>query len=146
MKEYFMKEALKEAENARLMGEVPVGAVITKDDRIISRAYNLKETLKDSSAHAEILAIKKASEVLNNWRLTGCSMYVTLEPCPMCASAIAQARISRLYIGTFDPTAGGCGSVVNVINNQYLNYKVQVEWKYDEDCSKILQKFFKSRR
>lgn len=146
MEDLYMKEALKEAYKALNLNEVPVGCVIVKKDKIISREFNLKESLKDTTAHAEILAIRKACEVLGNWRLTGCSMYVTLEPCPMCASAIAQARISKLYIGTFDPTAGGCGSVVNVIENPYLNYKVQVNWLYDEECSKILTDFFNAAR
>jgi tRNA(adenine34) deaminase len=146
MKKFYMKEALKEANRALCLREVPVGAIIVKDNKIIARAHNLKETLKDPTAHAEVLAIRKACEVLNNWRLTGCEMYVTLEPCPMCASTIAQARISKLYIGTFDPTAGGCGSVVNIIDNAHLNYKVQVEWMYDELCSKLLTTFFKEKR
>jgi tRNA(adenine34) deaminase len=146
MKEFYINEALKEAERALMLKEVPVGAVIVKDDKIIARAHNLKETLRDPSAHAEIIAIKKACEVLNNWRLTGCEMYVTLEPCPMCASAISQARISKLYIGTFDPTAGGCGSVIDVVSNPCLNYKVKVEWMYNEECSSILKNFFRTRR
>jgi tRNA(adenine34) deaminase len=146
MKEFYMKEAIEEANRALCLREVPVGAVIVKDNKIIARAHNLKETLKDPTAHAEVLAIRKACEVLNNWRLIGCEMYVTLEPCPMCASAISQARISKLYIGTFDPTAGGCGSVINVIDNGYLNYKVQVEWIYNEECSKLLTNFFKEKR
>jgi tRNA(adenine34) deaminase len=146
MKEFYMKEALKEANRALCLREVPVGAIIVKDNTIIARAYNLKETLKDPTAHAEILAIRKACEALNNWRLAGCEMYVTLEPCPMCASTIAQARISKLYIGTFDPTAGGCGSVVDIIDNAHLNYKVQVEWMYDELCSELLTNFFKGKR
>lgn len=146
MKEFYMNEAIKEANRALELKEVPVGAIIVKDNKIVSRAHNLKETLKDPSAHAEILAIRKACEALNNWRLTGCKMYVTLEPCPMCASAISQARISRLYIGTFDPTAGGCGSVIDIINDYHLNYKTQLEWMYDERCSRFLKEFFKKRR
>lgn len=146
MKDFFMKEAIKEANKALDLKEVPVGAVIVKDNKIISRAFNLKETLQDPTAHAEILAIRKACEILNNWRLSGCEMYVTLEPCPMCASAIAQARIGKVYIGSFDPTAGACGSVVNVLENEDLNYKTTVEWLYNEECSKILSGFFKSRR
>lgn len=141
-----MKEALKEAHKALELKEVPVGAVIVKDNIIIARAHNLKESLKDTTAHAEILAIKEASKVLNNWRLNGCEMYVTLEPCPMCASAIAQARIGKLYIGAFDPTSGGCGSVIDVLGHAYLNYKVSVEWMYDEECSYVLKNFFESRR
>lgn len=146
MKGFYMKEALKEAEKALNTNEVPVGAIIVKNNEIIARAYNLKESLKDPTAHAEILAIKKACEALSNWRLTGCEMYVTLEPCAMCASAIAQARINKIYIGTFDPTAGACGSVINVLENNYLNYKVQVNWMYDEKCSNILKDFFILRR
>jgi tRNA(adenine34) deaminase len=146
MNEIYLKEALKEASRALYLKEVPVGAVIVKDNEIIARAHNLKETLNDPTAHAEILVIRKAAELLNNWRLSGCDMYVTLEPCPMCASAISQSRISRLYIGAFDPTAGGCGSVVDVISNSYLNYKVQVEWLYNEQCSRLLTDFFKQKR
>jgi tRNA(adenine34) deaminase len=146
LEELFIKEAIKEAYKALKLNEVPVGAVIVKDNKIISRAFNLKEKLKDPTAHAEILAIKKACKVLNNWRLSGCSLYVTLEPCPMCASAIAQARISNLYIGTFDPTAGACGSVINIIENPYLNYKVNVNWIYSSECSRILTEFFKTKR
>lgn len=146
MNEIYLREAIKEANRALYLKEVPVGAVIVKDNKIIARAHNLKETLNDPTAHAEILAIRRAAEVLNNWRLTGCEMYVTLEPCPMCASAISQARISRLYIGAFDPTAGGCGSVVDVISNYHLNYKTQVEWLYNDQCGEILTEFFKSRR
>ena len=104
--------ALEEAEKAREKGEVPVGAVIVKDGEIIARAHNLKETLKDPTAHAEILAIREACNKLNNWRLNGCEMYVTLEPCPMCAGAILQSRLSKIYIGTFDDTTGAAGSVV----------------------------------
>jgi tRNA(adenine34) deaminase len=146
MKDLYMNEAIKEANRALYLKEVPVGAIIVKDNKIIARAYNLKETLKDPTAHAEVLAIRKACDVLNNWRLIGCEMYVTLEPCSMCASAIAQARISKLYIGTFDPTAGGCGSVINVIDNAYLNYKVQIEWMFNKECSELLTNFFKERR
>lgn len=144
--EDFMREVLKEAYKALNSNEIPVGAIVVKENKIIARAHNLKEALKDPTAHAEILAIKKACEAINNWRLTGCSMYVTLEPCTMCASAIAQARISRLYIGTFDSSSGACGSVVNVLDNPYLNYKVQINWLYNEDCSKILSEFFKIKR
>lgn len=146
MKEFFIDEALSEAKKALLIKEVPVGAIIVRNNEIIARAYNLKEKLKDPTAHAEILAIKRACEYLNNWRLTSCEMYVTLEPCAMCASAIAQARISRLYIGTFDPTAGGCGSVINVLANPNLNYNIQIDWMYNTECSKLLKEFFESKR
>lgn len=142
----FMLEAIKQARIALELGEVPVGAVITKNQRLISKACNLKETLKDSTAHAEIIAIKSASKVLKNWRLKDCSMYVTLEPCPMCSGAILQCRISKLYIGTFDPNAGACGSVVNVLQNKYLNHWTNIQWDYNEECGNILDEFFKKKR
>lgn len=141
-----MNEALKEANRALVLKEVPVGAVIVKDNKIIARAHNLKETLNDPTAHAEVLVIKKACELLNNWRLTGCELYVTLEPCPMCASIIGQSRINKLYIGSFDPTAGACGSVIDILGNPHLNYKIEVNWMYNEECGKILSEFFKNRR
>jgi Cytosine/adenosine deaminases len=141
-----MLEAIHEAKRSLILKEVPVGAVIVKEGKIIARAHNLRETLKDPTAHAEILAIKKASEALQNWRLSGCSMYVTLEPCPMCAGAILQSRISNLYIGTFDPTAGACGSVVNLLQNDSLNHWTNIKWTYNMDCSDLLVNFFKNRR
>lgn len=146
MKDEFMRIALEEARKAERLNEVPVGAVIVKNNQIISAAHNLREMLKDPTAHAEMLAIKKASEFLNDWRLNQCEMYVTLEPCPMCAGAIIQSRIRKLYIGTFDPVAGCCGSVINVVQNHYLNTAIDVQWAYDEKCSNILQNFFKNRR
>lgn len=142
----FMLEAIKQAKMALQLGEVPVGAVVVKNNNIISRAYNLKETLQDSTAHAEILAIKSASKVVKNWRLKDCSMYVTLEPCPMCAGAILQCRISRLYIGTFDPVMGACGSVVNILQNNFLNHWIDIQWLYNNECSNMLKEFFKNRR
>ena len=142
----FMKEALKEAEKAKSLGEVPVGAVIVKDGEIISRGYNRREMLNSVLAHGEIMAIDEATKVLNNWRLDGCSMYVTLEPCPMCAGAILQSRISKLYIGTFDPVSGAAGSVINILENDNLNKWTNVKWCYDEECSSVLINFFKERR
>jgi Cytosine/adenosine deaminases len=146
MHKNFMIEAINEGKRSLLLEEVPVGAIIVKSDKIIARAHNLRETLKDPTAHAEILAIKKASEVIGSWRLTDCSMYVTLEPCPMCAGAILQSRISNVYIGTFDPTVGACGSVVNILQNDSLNHWTNIHWTYNEDCSNILVNFFKNRR
>jgi tRNA(adenine34) deaminase len=146
MHENFMLEAINEAKKSLFLREVPVGVVIVKDYKIIARAHNLRETLKDPTAHAEILAIKRASDVLQNWRLKDCSMYVTLEPCPMCAGAILQSRICNLYIGTFDPTTGACGSVVNILQNNSLNFWANIHWTYNEECSNILVEFFKSRR
>ncbi|NMM64124.1 nucleoside deaminase [Clostridium sp. P21] len=142
----FMKEAIKEAKKSLILGEIPVGAVIVKDNIIIAKAHNLRETLQDPLAHAEILAIKEASQYSNNWRLKDCSMYVTLEPCPMCAGAILQSRISKLYIGTFDPTTGACGSVINVLQNNSLNRWTNINWNYNKQCSSILEEFFKKRR
>lgn len=138
--------AFEEAKKAREKGEVPVGAVIVKDGEVIAKAHNLKETLKDPTAHAEILAIKEACKKLDNWRLYGCCMYVTLEPCPMCAGAILQSRISKIHIGTFDDTTGAAGSVVNILQNHNLNHFLEVIWESDEECSKILTNFFEARR
>ncbi|WP_368489376.1 nucleoside deaminase [Clostridium sp. BJN0013] len=142
----FILEAIKEAKVALELGEVPVGAVIVKNNKIISRYHNLKETLKDSTAHAEILAIRNASKVLKNWRLKDCSMYVTLEPCPMCAGAIMQCRINKLFIGTFDPIMGACGSVVNILQNNFLNHWVDIQRLYNDECSNMLKEFFRNRR
>lgn len=146
MEDLFLKEALLEAEKSKQIGEVPVGAVIVKDGVIIARGHNLKESLKDCTAHAEILAIRQASSLLKNWRLSNCEMYVTLEPCPMCAAAISASRIKRIYIGTFEPTMGAGGSVVNLLQNDYLNYNIDVKWLYSEACSRIITDFFKKRR
>jgi len=146
MENMFLQQALLEAEKANKLGEVPVGAIIVKDGEIIARACNNKELLNDCTAHAEVLAIKEASQKLKNWRLNGCEIYVTLEPCPMCASVIVAARIKKVYIGTFDPVIGACGSVVNLIQNDYLNYNVDVKWMYSEICSSIITEFFRRRR
>lgn len=142
----FMKVAKEESILGMNKGEIPVGAVIVKGGVIIARAHNLKETLNDSTAHAEILAIKEASKNVGSWRLNETEMYVTLEPCPMCASAIFQSRISKLYIGTFNKDMGACGSVINLLDNRSLNSFVDVKWVYDEECSNILTSFFKNRR
>lgn len=142
----YMEIALEEAKKAMDLGEVPVGAIIVKDNKIISKAHNLKETLKDPTAHAEILAIKEAVKVLKNWRLTDCVMYVTLEPCPMCAGAILQSRLSKLCIGTFDEKTGACGSVINLVQNDNLNFFLDLKWEYNENCSELLSSFFRYRR
>jgi len=142
----FMKEAKKEAKLALDKDEVPVGAVIVYDNKIISRAHNLKENLKDVTAHAEILAIRQAEQVLDNFRLTGCSLYVTLEPCPLCVSAIMASRIKKLYIGTFDLSMGACGSVFHLINDDHFNHKINVKWLNDDECGLILSNFFKGKR
>lgn len=142
----YMNLAIEQAKRALSLGEVPVGAVIVKDNKVIAKAYNLRETLKTPTAHAEILAIERAANLLGNWRLSGCSMYVTLEPCVMCAGAIVQSRISKLYIGTFDPKAGACGSVLNVVQHPDLSHFVNVNWMYNEECSEMLKDFFKGLR
>ena len=147
MEKNFMKEALKEAKKAYDKDEVPVGAVIVKDGKIISRAYNVKENKKDTTCHAEILAIKKASKKLDSWRLEGCSMYVTLEPCPMCAGAIIQSRLDKVVIGTMDYKTGACGSVLNLLKDYKFNHNVEIEnGIMQEECEKILQVFFKDLR
>lgn len=145
--EKFMEEALKEARKAASVGEVPVGAVIVRDEQIIARAHNLVETLKDPTAHAEMLAIRKAAEVLGGWRLIGCRMYVTTEPCSMCAGAIVWSRIEKLFIGTMDPKAGACGSVFNIVQDHRLNHYVEVETGLlQEECSAEMKAFFKKIR
>ena len=145
--EKFMEAALAEAKKAAAMGEVPIGAVIVKDGEIIGRGHNLTETAKDPTAHAEIEAIKQASKTLGGWRLTGCEMYVTAEPCAMCAGAIVWARIKKLHIGTMDPKAGACGSVFNIVQEKKLNHNVEIEkGLLQEKCSGILRDFFRNLR
>lgn len=138
--------AINEGKKALKIGEIPVGAVIVKDDKIIGRGYNLKENKKSVIGHAEIMAIEEACNTIGDWRLNGAEMYVTLEPCPMCASAIIQSRISKLHIGTFNKDMGACGSVVDITNNRYLNSHININWLYNEECSKLITDFFKKRR
>ena len=142
-----MKEALKEAGKAYDKLEVPVGAVIVKDGKVIARGYNQKEMKQDTVNHAEILAIKKASKKLGSWRLNDCDMYVTLEPCSMCAGALIQARIRKVYIGALDEKTGACGSVLNLLGDYDFNHKVEVETGILKDeCENMLKKFFKELR
>ena len=138
----YMKIALAEAKKAYSKGEVPIGAVIVKNGEIIAKAHNLKETLKSARAHAEILAIEEASKKINDWRLNDCEMYVTLEPCSMCASAIAQARISKLHIGTFNKDMGACGTILNILDYDIFNSYVEINWCYNKECSELISKFF----
>ena len=147
MQEKFMKEALKEAGKALAKEEVPVGAVIVKDGKIIARAHNQKETKTDTTKHAEILAIQKASKKLKSWRLIDCEMYVTLEPCSMCAGALINSRIKKIYIGTDDPKTGACGSVLNLLEDYPFNHKIEIE-KYilKDECEGLLKEFFKFLR
>lgn len=146
MKEKFMKEALKEAKKAYNKLEVPIGAVIVKDGKIIAKAHNQKEDKQDTTMHAEIIAIKKASRKINNWRLNDCELYVTLEPCPMCAGAIVNSRFKKIYIGTMDEKNGACGSVSNILEEYKQNFKVELETLNHESCKKILKDFFKELR
>lgn len=147
MEEKYMKEALKEAQKAYEKLEIPVGAVIVKDNKIIARAHNLKETKKDTTNHAEILAIQKASKKLGAWRLNDCEMYVTLEPCSMCAGAIINSRIKKIYIGALDEKTGAAGSVLNLFEDYKFNHKVEVEKGIlKEECENILKSFFKELR
>ena len=143
----YMEEALKEAKKAFELGEVPVGAVIVRDGEIIAKAHNLTEIAKDPTAHAEILAIREAAQKLGGWRLSGCSMYVTLEPCSMCAGALVWSRMENLYIGTKDPKAGACGSVFNIAESDELNHHIHVEYGLmEQECSEILKEFFRGLR
>ncbi len=146
-KEQYMKEAIKEAIKAYKKEEVPVGAIIVKDGEIIARAHNLKETNKDTVCHAEILAIQKASKKINAWRLENCELYVTLEPCTMCAGAIINSRIKRVIIGTSDPKTGACGSVLNLFEDYKFNHKPEFEIGImQKECEKLLKDFFKNLR
>ena len=146
-KERFMKQALKEAKKAYDKMEIPVGAIIVKDGKIIARAHNQKETKLDTTKHAEILAIQKASKKIGGWRLIDCEMYVTLEPCTMCAGAIINSRIKKVYIGTMDEKTGAAGSVLNLFEDYKFNHKVEYEIGImREECESILKNFFKELR
>lgn len=143
----YMKEALLEAKKAEALGEVPIGAVIVKDHKIIARGFNLRETWKDPTAHAEILAIQEASDVLGGWRLHGCTLYVTLEPCQMCAGAILQARLDRVVYGAMDPKAGCAGSLCNLLEDHRFNHQVEViSGELAEESAQLLKFFFKRLR
>lgn len=146
-KEKFMRQALKEAKKAYDKLEVPVGAVIVKDDKIIARAHNIKETKFDTTKHAEILAIQKASKKLKSWRLLDCEMYVTLEPCSMCTGALINSRIRKVYIGANDEKTGAVGSVLNLLEDYTFNHKVEFEKGIlKHECECLLKEFFKMLR
>ena len=145
--EYFMKEALKEAMRAYDHDEVPVGAVIAFEGKLIARAHNQVELLKDPTAHAEMIAITQACGSLGRWRLTGCRLYVSLEPCSMCAGAIVLARLDAVFFGAKDPKAGACGSLRNIVLDDRLNHKVQlVSGLMENDSQDLLQEFFRKMR
>ncbi len=143
----YMSEALKEAELALKEDEVPVGAVIVKDGKIIARGHNQVERLKDPTAHAEIIAITCAANFLGIKWLNGATLYVTIEPCSMCAGALVLSRISNIYFGARDPKTGACGSVINIVNNKKLNHRIKVHsGLLKERCSLLLKDFFKKKR
>ncbi len=144
--EQFMAEALAQAERAFLMGEVPVGAVVVKDGQIIARGYNRRETDRMATAHAELLAMEEACRVLGSWRLSDCTLYVTLEPCPMCAGVAINARVGRVVYGAKDAKAGAMGSVFSV-NAYPFNHKVDLTvGVLETECREILQRFFEEKR
>ena len=145
--EKFMKEAIRQAKKAYALREVPIGCVIVYEGKIIARGYNRRNTDKNTISHAEINAIRKASKKLGDWRLEGCTLYVTLEPCQMCAGAIVQARIDKVVIGSMNPKAGCAGSVLNLLEMDGFNHKVEVErGVLEEECSTMLSGFFKELR
>ncbi|HAP20239.1 MAG TPA: tRNA adenosine(34) deaminase TadA [Lachnospiraceae bacterium] len=145
--EKYMKEAIKQAKKAAAIEEVPIGCVIVCEDEIIARGYNKRNLKKNTLAHAEIIAMNKASKVIGDWRLEGCTMYVTLEPCPMCAGAIVQARIPRVVIGSMNPKAGCAGSVLNVLQTEGFNHQVELETGVlGMECSEMLSSFFRELR
>ncbi len=145
--EKYMKEALKQAVKARKIGEVPIGCVIVYEDRIIGRGYNRRNTDKSTLAHAEISAIKKAAKVIGDWRLEECTLYVTLEPCPMCGGAIVQSRMKRCVIGTMSPKSGCAGSILNLLQEPRFNHQVEItEGVLRDECQEMLQEFFKELR
>ena len=145
--EKYMKEAIRQAHKAWKLQEVPIGCVIEKDEKIIARGYNRRNTDKNTLAHAELVAIRKASRAVGDWRLEGCTMYITLEPCQMCAGAIVQARITETVIGSRNPKAGCAGSVLNLLNIPQFNHQVELtEGILEEECSAMMSDFFRELR
>ena len=145
--EKYMKEALRQAKKAEKLGEIPIGCVIVKDGKIVARGYNRRNTDKNTLAHAELQAIRKASKAVGDWRLEECTMYITLEPCQMCAGAIVQARIPRVVIGCRNPKAGCAGSILNLLNVPAFNHQVELtEGILKEECSTLLKEFFRKLR
>ncbi len=144
---YFMGEALRQAARAYAAEEVPVGAVVVRDGRIIARAYNQVELLKDATAHAEMLALTQAEGLVGDWRLTDCTLYVTKEPCPMCAGAIVHVRLARIVFGASDPKGGGAGGIMNIVQHPSLNHRCEITAGVREaECRALLQGFFTEQR
>jgi tRNA(adenine34) deaminase len=145
--ERFMQMAIREAIAAEERGDVPIGAVIVKDGQIIGKAHNQREMLQDPTAHAEMLALTQAAERMGSWRLEGCTIYVTLEPCPMCAGALVLGRVARLVYGCDDPKAGACGSIYDIVRDSRLNHRLEVrKGVLADDCASLLSAFFRRRR
>lgn len=145
--EFFMREALKEAKKAYALNEVPIGAVVEQNGRIVGRGYNRTESLKDPTAHAEMLAIREAAKNLGGWRLIDCNLYVTAEPCAMCAGAIVWSRIVTVYIGTPDPKAGACCSLMNIPQDERLNHRAEIKTGIlESECRQLIKQFFKDLR
>lgn len=145
--EDYMKLAIAEALKAQQLGEVPIGAVLVYQGEVVAQAFNLREALQTTASHAEMLVIDKGNQAVESWRLEECTLYVTLEPCPMCAGAIIQARIPRVVFGAYDPKAGCAGSLINLLNDSRFNHQVEVVGSImEEDCGKLLTRFFKQLR
>ena len=145
--ERFMKEAIRQARKAYAIGEVPIGCVIVYEGRVIARGYNRRTIDKNTLAHAELTAIRKASRKLDDWRLEGCTMYVTLEPCQMCSGAIIQARIPKVVVGCMNPKAGCAGSILNLLDVPQFNHQAElVTGVLEEECSQMMKEFFKELR
>ena len=147
MDQWYMELALKEAQKAFDKQEVPIGAIIVRDQQVVGVGHNLRETRKDATAHAEMVAIENACRNLGGWRLTNSTLYVTIEPCPMCAGAILQSRIDRIVIGAMDPKAGACGSIVNLLQDQRFNHQTDITvGVLEESCSDLMKRFFRELR
>src|SRR5690606_33391806 len=145
--EEYMDLAIKEALKAEQLGEVPIGAVLVYENKVVARAYNLRETRQTTASHAEMYLIEEGNKLFNSWRLEGCTLYVTLEPCQMCAGAILQARIPRVVFGAYDPKAGCAGSIINIFEDQRFNHQVDlVGGVREEECSALLTDFFRRLR
>jgi len=145
--EQYMRQAIEAAKIAQENGDVPIGAVVVYENQVIGRAYNQREQLKDPTAHAEIIALTQAAAFIESWRLHGCTIYVTLEPCAMCAGALVLGRLDRLVYGCNDPKAGACGSLYNIVQDERLNHRLEItSGVIADECAKLLQDFFQRRR
>ncbi|MEI8217995.1 MAG: tRNA adenosine(34) deaminase TadA [Elusimicrobiota bacterium] len=145
--EYFMARALTEARKALRKGEVPIGAVVVSAGKIIGRGHNLSITANDPTAHAEVVALRAAARTSGYYRLTGCKLFVTIEPCPMCAGALVWARVAEIVFGAKDPKAGACGSVMNIARHRKLNHRIKITaGVMEDDCRQLIQEFFKHKR